>query len=85
MSDLDFQAALAVRDDFDAIYAAFDTMEQQLRIIQPTVGEDINSSLREPSVKLLAQILRVLGVITKLQQDGRFREWLYPVTFPDEA
>ena len=85
MSDLDFQAALAVRDDFDAIYAAFDTMEQQLRIIQPAVGEDINSSLREPSVKLLAQILRVLGVITKLQQDGRFREWLYPVTFPDDA
>ncbi|KAL1703120.1 hypothetical protein EV121DRAFT_208616, partial [Schizophyllum commune] len=70
------KAALAVRDDFDAIYAAFDTMEQQLRIIQPAVGEDINSSLREPSVKLLAQILRVLGVITKLQQDGRFRTWL---------
>ncbi|KAI4518782.1 hypothetical protein K525DRAFT_144757, partial [Schizophyllum commune Loenen D] len=70
------KAALAVRDDFDAIYAAFDTMEQQLRIIQPADGEDINSSLREPSVKLLAQILRVLGVITKLQQDGRFRTWL---------
>ncbi|KAI5826445.1 hypothetical protein K523DRAFT_375005 [Schizophyllum commune Tattone D] len=70
------KAALAVRDDFDAIYAAFDTMEQQLRIIQPAVGEDINSSLRDPSVKLLAQILRVLGVITKLQQDGRFRTWL---------
>ncbi|KAL1717148.1 hypothetical protein EV715DRAFT_292550 [Schizophyllum commune] len=70
------KAALAVEEDFDTIYAAFDTMEQQLRIIQPAVGEDINSSLREPSVKLLAQILRVLGVITKLQQDGRFRTWL---------
>ncbi|KAL1727965.1 hypothetical protein EV714DRAFT_216137, partial [Schizophyllum commune] len=76
IGDLVIQAALAVRDDFDAIYAAFDTIEQQLRIIQPAVGEDINSSLREPSVKLLAQILRVLGVITKLQQDGRFRTWL---------
>ena len=85
MSDLVIQAALAVRDDFDAIYAAFDTMEQQLRIIQPAVGEDINSSLRDPSVKLLAQILRVLGVITKLQQDGRFRKHLSLVAYLDDA
>ncbi|KAL1727975.1 hypothetical protein EV714DRAFT_216172, partial [Schizophyllum commune] len=69
-------AALAVRNDFDAIYAAFETMEQQLRIIQPVVGEDLGSTLREPSVKLLAQILEVLGVITRLQNDGRFRTWL---------
>ena len=67
------QASLAVQDDYDAVCTAFETMEAHLRIIQPVVEGDLPPTLREASVKLLAQILTVLGVITKLQKDGRIR------------
>ncbi|KAL1727979.1 hypothetical protein EV714DRAFT_216136 [Schizophyllum commune] len=70
------KASLAVQDDYDAVCTAFETMEAHLRIIQPAVEGDLHPTLREASVKLLAQILTVLGVITKLQKDGRMRTWL---------
>ncbi|KAL1747089.1 hypothetical protein HDZ31DRAFT_32574 [Schizophyllum fasciatum] len=70
------KAALAVQDDFDAVCTAFDTMEQHLRVIQPVVSGQVHAAVREASVKLLAQILTVLGVITKVQKNGRIRLWV---------
>ncbi|KAI5885779.1 uncharacterized protein SCHCODRAFT_02693399 [Schizophyllum commune H4-8] len=70
------KASLAIQDDYDAVCTAFETMEAHLRIIQPAVEGDLHPTLREASVKLLAQILTVLGVITKLQREGRIRTWL---------
>ena len=76
---------MAVHEEYEAVSSVFDAMESHLRIMQPIAPTDIDHALREPSVKLLAQILRVLGVITKLQQDGRFREYLCPIAFLNNA
>ncbi|KAL1690703.1 hypothetical protein GGG16DRAFT_55162, partial [Schizophyllum commune] len=67
-----------VHDDFEAVGAAFDTLENHLRVIHATadVKIDTTSVLRAASIKLLAQILKVLGIITKVRQDGRLKTWL---------
>lgn len=58
-------------DDFDALVDAFDTMEHHLRIVGSIAAPDMHETLREASVKLLAQILIVLGTITNLQKISR--------------
>lgn len=65
------KASLKVREEFDAVGAAFETMRNHLRILQPITRDSIDGTLFEASVELLAQILIVLGVITKLQRQGR--------------
>ncbi|KAL1690547.1 hypothetical protein GGG16DRAFT_125640 [Schizophyllum commune] len=50
------------RKEYEAVSSVFDTMESHLRIMQPIAPTDIDHALREPSVKLLAQILVVLGM-----------------------
>ncbi|KAI4519020.1 hypothetical protein K525DRAFT_287676 [Schizophyllum commune Loenen D] len=49
-------------EEYEAVSSVFDTMESHLRIMQPIAPTDIDHALREPSVKLLAQILVVLGM-----------------------
>ena len=66
---------MQVREDYDAVVDAFDTIGHYLRIIQPIASADMNHALREASVSLLAQILATLGMVTKLQQRGRFSEY----------
>ncbi|TRM55598.1 hypothetical protein BD626DRAFT_416155, partial [Schizophyllum amplum] len=70
------KAAMAVHEDFEAICAAFETMEHHIRVIQPIPTADIHQALREPSAKLLAQILVVLGLTKKLQKEKRIITWL---------
>ncbi|TRM60931.1 hypothetical protein BD626DRAFT_600801 [Schizophyllum amplum] len=70
------QASRKVSEDFDAVLDAFDTMEHHLRIIKPIAAVDMHDALKEASVKLLGQILVVLGVITNLQGKGRLKLWL---------
>ncbi|KAI5825041.1 hypothetical protein K523DRAFT_420321 [Schizophyllum commune Tattone D] len=69
-------AALKVQKDFDAIEDAFETMEHHLRIIKLDAGMSMLSTLREESVRLLAQVLAVLAVITHMQKCGRLRAWI---------
>ncbi|KAL1731680.1 hypothetical protein EV714DRAFT_208342 [Schizophyllum commune] len=69
-------AALKVQKDFDAIEDAFETMEHHLRIIKLNAGMSMLSTLREESVRLLAQVLAVLAVITHMQKCGRLRAWM---------
>ncbi|TRM57331.1 hypothetical protein BD626DRAFT_465218, partial [Schizophyllum amplum] len=72
------KAAVEARDDLDAISDAFDTMAHHLRIVKPVAARDVlkDDALREASVKLLAQILVVLGVIQKVRKQGRLVLWL---------
>ena len=64
-----------MQKDFDAIEDAFETMEHHLRIIKLNAGmSSMLSTLREESVRLLAQILAVLAVITHMQKCGRLSE-----------
>ncbi|TRM59680.1 hypothetical protein BD626DRAFT_572363 [Schizophyllum amplum] len=68
------QASRKVSEDFEAIVDAFDTMEHHLRIVKPIAAVDMHDALKEASVKLLGQILVVLGVITNLQKTRRLLE-----------
>ncbi|TRM60938.1 hypothetical protein BD626DRAFT_632101 [Schizophyllum amplum] len=70
------QASRKVSEDLDAVVDAFDTMEHHLRIIKPIAAVDMHDALKEASVKLLGQILVVLGVITNLQKNNRLKIWL---------
>ncbi|KAL1727969.1 hypothetical protein EV714DRAFT_275084 [Schizophyllum commune] len=70
------KAAMQVKEDYNAVVDAFDTIGHYLHIIQPIASANMNHALREASVRLLAQILATLGMVTKLQQRGRFKQWL---------
>ncbi|KAL1702142.1 hypothetical protein EV121DRAFT_282128 [Schizophyllum commune] len=72
------KAAVEVGEELDAISDAFDTMVHHLRILKPVAARDLlkDEVLREASVKLLAQILVVLGVIQKVRKQGRLVLWL---------
>ncbi|TRM67266.1 hypothetical protein BD626DRAFT_546139 [Schizophyllum amplum] len=72
------KAAVKVSEELDSIVGAFDTIEHHLRILKPAAARDLlhDEALREASVKLLAQILVVFGVIQKVQNDGRLVLWL---------
>ncbi|KAL1727973.1 hypothetical protein EV714DRAFT_216125 [Schizophyllum commune] len=70
------KASLKVREEFDAVGAAFETIRNHLRILQPITRDSIDGTLFEASVELLAQILIVLGVLTKLQRQGRMKAWI---------
>ncbi|KAL1749283.1 hypothetical protein HDZ31DRAFT_79113 [Schizophyllum fasciatum] len=69
-------AAVKVKKDFDAVEDAFGAMEHHLRIVKPNAGLHMHAALREASLKLLVQILAVLGVVTRLQQQGRLKAWV---------
>ncbi|KAI5885783.1 uncharacterized protein SCHCODRAFT_02753104 [Schizophyllum commune H4-8] len=66
--------SIEVTKDYDAAMDAFETIADHLARIK-IVGA--NETLREPSVRVLSQTLVVMGVITQLQRDGRFKTWLH--------
>ncbi|KAL1716229.1 hypothetical protein EV715DRAFT_205722, partial [Schizophyllum commune] len=72
------KAAVEVGEELDAISDAFDTMAHHLRILKPVAARCVlkDDALREASVKLLAQILVVLGVMQKVRKQGRLVLWL---------
>ncbi|KAL1731682.1 hypothetical protein EV714DRAFT_271481 [Schizophyllum commune] len=76
-------AAMKVQKDFDAIEDAFETMEMHLRIIKSNASTAMSAVLREASMKVLVQILDVLGVITEMQKSGRLRAWLRNIRHSD--
>ncbi|TRM67271.1 hypothetical protein BD626DRAFT_396259, partial [Schizophyllum amplum] len=72
------KVAVEVREELDSIVNAFDTIEHHLRVLKPIAARDVlhDEALKETSVKLLAQILVVLGVIQKVRKEGRLVLWL---------
>ncbi|KAL1754065.1 hypothetical protein FB107DRAFT_216427 [Schizophyllum commune] len=72
------KASSAVSEDFESAGAAFSRIESHLRVIQCTeFSESEPCDARQgASVKLLSQILVVLGVVTKLQNQKRISAWL---------
>ena len=74
---------MKVQKDFDAIEDAFETMEMHLRIIKSNASTAMNAVLRDASMKVLVQILDVLGVIAEMQKSGRLSE--YRIEFTDPA
>ncbi|TRM67283.1 hypothetical protein BD626DRAFT_396123 [Schizophyllum amplum] len=72
------KVAVEVREELDSIVDAFDTIEHHLRVLKPIAARDVlqDEALKETSVRLLAQILVVLGVIQKVRKDGRLVLWL---------
>ncbi|KAI5885324.1 uncharacterized protein SCHCODRAFT_02706840 [Schizophyllum commune H4-8] len=77
------QAAMKVQKDFDAIEDAFETMAHHLRIIKTSAAPIMHVVLREASLKLLVQILAILGVITEMQKSGRLTAWLRSIRHSD--
>ncbi|KAL1727966.1 hypothetical protein EV714DRAFT_275079 [Schizophyllum commune] len=72
--DVAIKMSIEVTKDYDAAMDAFETIADHLARIK-IVGA--NLTLREPSVRVLSQTLIVLGIITQLQRDGRFKTWLH--------
>ncbi|KAL1676415.1 hypothetical protein EV122DRAFT_216511, partial [Schizophyllum commune] len=72
------KASSAVSEDFESAGAAFSRIESHLRVIQCTEFSESEScdARQGASVKLLSQILVVLGVVTKLQNQKRISAWL---------
>ncbi|KAL1703135.1 hypothetical protein EV121DRAFT_208609, partial [Schizophyllum commune] len=66
--------SIEVTKDYDAAMDAFETIADHLARIKIVAA---NETLREPSVRVLSQTLLVMGVITQLQRDGRFKTWLH--------
>ncbi|KAL1663120.1 hypothetical protein GGF50DRAFT_57577 [Schizophyllum commune] len=66
--------SIEVTKDYDAAMDAFETIADHLARIKIVAA---NETLREPSVRVLSQTLVVMGVITQLQRDGRFKTWLH--------
>ncbi|KAI4523089.1 hypothetical protein K525DRAFT_197223 [Schizophyllum commune Loenen D] len=67
------EAATKVKEDYDSIGDAFDTMGVHLRIITH-MPIDHHAALRETAVKLLEQMLVILGLVMRLRKDGRLSE-----------
>ncbi|TRM67243.1 hypothetical protein BD626DRAFT_396430, partial [Schizophyllum amplum] len=72
------KATVKVSEELDSIVDAFHIIEHHLRILKPVAARDVlhDDAIREASVKLLAQILVVFGVIQKVQNNGRLVIWL---------
>ncbi|KAL1673138.1 hypothetical protein EV122DRAFT_223290, partial [Schizophyllum commune] len=70
------ETAMKVKEDFDDILTVFDMIDQYLRIIAPLASCNMHEALRGASVKLLAQILNVFGVIGKTQKEGRMKHFI---------
>ncbi|TRM68784.1 hypothetical protein BD626DRAFT_390463 [Schizophyllum amplum] len=72
------KAAVEADRELDSIVDAFDTIDHHLRILKSDAAHEIlrDEALKEASVKLLAQILTILGVIQKVQREGRLVLWL---------
>ncbi|KAL1753667.1 hypothetical protein FB107DRAFT_217306, partial [Schizophyllum commune] len=70
------QAAINVHDDVESASGAFEAIGAHLGVIGPVADASMDAPLREASIQLLAQVLCVLGAVTKLQQNGRLKAWL---------
>ncbi|KAL1663134.1 hypothetical protein GGF50DRAFT_57595 [Schizophyllum commune] len=70
------EATISVKEDFQTACSAFETMDFHLQIIGSTANVEMDDTLRKVSVRILAQILAVFGVITKLRRDARIKTWL---------
>ncbi|TRM55665.1 hypothetical protein BD626DRAFT_442453, partial [Schizophyllum amplum] len=72
------KAAVEADRELDSIVDAFDTIDHHLRILKSDAAHEIlrDEALKEASVKLLAQILTILGVIQKVQREGRLVLWM---------
>ncbi|KAL1707511.1 hypothetical protein EV121DRAFT_199044 [Schizophyllum commune] len=70
------EASMKVKETFDDILDAFDSIKHYLRTITPLASGAMHDALREASVALLAQILKVLITIRKVQKDGRMKQLL---------
>ncbi|KAL1673999.1 hypothetical protein EV122DRAFT_221525 [Schizophyllum commune] len=68
------QASTTVHDEFDAVCHAFDEIKCRIVLIDTVI--DIHALVREASVELLAQVLAIFGLISKMRKAGRFRVWL---------
>ena len=67
---------MKVKETFDDILDAFESIKHYLRTITPLASGAMHDALREASVALLAQILKVLITIRKVQKDGRMSQCL---------
>ncbi|KAL1677846.1 hypothetical protein EV122DRAFT_213408 [Schizophyllum commune] len=70
------EASMKVKETFDDILNAFDSVKHYLRTIKPLASSAMHDALREASVQLLAQILKVLITIMKVQKEGRMKQLL---------
>ncbi|KAL1694057.1 hypothetical protein GGG16DRAFT_31921, partial [Schizophyllum commune] len=70
------QATISVKEDFQTACSAFETMDFHLQVIGSTANVEMDDTLRKVFVRILAQILAVFGVITKLRRDARIKTWL---------
>ncbi|KAI5824229.1 hypothetical protein K523DRAFT_285387, partial [Schizophyllum commune Tattone D] len=76
------QATISVKEDFQTACSAFETVDFHLRIIGSTTDVEMTDTLRTASVKVLAQVLAVFGVITKMRESTKIKTWLQRLCDP---
>ncbi|KAL1727964.1 hypothetical protein EV714DRAFT_216182, partial [Schizophyllum commune] len=75
-------ATISVKEDFQIACSAFETVDFHLRIIGSTTDVEMTDTLRTASVKVLAQVLAVFGVITKMRESTKIKTWLQRLCDP---
>ena len=71
------QASTTVHDEFDAVCHAFDEIKCRIVLIDTVIDSHVLA--REASVELLAQVLAIFGLISKMRKAGRFRRFCDPL------
>ncbi|KAI5885793.1 uncharacterized protein SCHCODRAFT_02556014 [Schizophyllum commune H4-8] len=79
------KAAVAAREDLDAAGRAIDIIYYHLRAIAHVSSASMPSILTEVCVEILCQVLVVLGIIHKLQEDGVLRSWFSSIGHSGEV
>ncbi|TRM55770.1 hypothetical protein BD626DRAFT_576583 [Schizophyllum amplum] len=69
------ETAVKLKEDYDAIVDAFDSIKFYLDFLEPVTGSRYYEKLHAPTVELLAHVLVVIGVVTKTRRDRRFKGW----------
>ncbi|KAI5892306.1 uncharacterized protein SCHCODRAFT_02541962 [Schizophyllum commune H4-8] len=77
------KATISVHDELEAACLAFKTIDLDLRIIKPIPAAEMDDTLRKVSVEILAQVLAVLALITKLRKEAKIKMWLRKLYDPD--
>ncbi|KAI5826703.1 hypothetical protein K523DRAFT_248431, partial [Schizophyllum commune Tattone D] len=68
------KASANVHEEFDAVGEAFDAIRIRIVVVKTVITTC--PPLRSDAVRLLAQVITVLGIIAKMKKGGRLRVWL---------
>ncbi|KAI5836628.1 uncharacterized protein SCHCODRAFT_02754058 [Schizophyllum commune H4-8] len=68
------KASTVAHNEFEAVCDAFDEIKSRISLINSVI--EGHTLVREASVQLLVQVLKIFGAVSKMRKAGRFRVWL---------